>query len=98
MLNKYFGWFSRPLAMPPVWRIRVAWLAIIGSTIAWPLTQITVGRGEPPIIFGLSWFAITITAWDVLVSTQVSVNVEEAGSVEHADKVEHADRIEKNEA
>lgn len=89
-----FDWFSKPLQMSPVARIRTAWTAIIISAIGWPLTQFTVGREEPPIIFALSWFAITVTAWDVLVSTQVSVNVEEAEVVKEAGVVEHAEKVE----
>lgn len=50
-------------------RIYLAWLLLIVSLVGWPVSQLTVARGEPPFILGLSWLAIIITAIDVL-STQ----------------------------
>lgn len=42
---------------------------VIVSLVAWPVTQLTVARDEPP--FTLSWFAITLTALDIWATTDV---------------------------
>ena len=52
-------------------RVIFAWVLLIGSLIAWPVTQATVARDEPPFTLALSWFAITLTAFDVLSTSQV---------------------------
>lgn len=39
------------------------------SLIGWPVSALTFARGEPPVVLGLSWLAITLTALDI-VSTQ----------------------------
>jgi hypothetical protein len=55
----------------PKWRIRGATILLAVSTIAWPLTQLTIARDEPPFVLGLSWFAIVLTALNILVTTDV---------------------------
>ena len=50
-------------------RIRLAWVLLVGSLIAWPITALTVFRNEPQGVLGLSWAAIILTAIDIL-STQ----------------------------
>jgi hypothetical protein len=50
-------------------RIWLAWALLVGSVIGWPLSALTLARGEPPFVLGLSWLAITLTALDIL-STQ----------------------------
>jgi hypothetical protein len=71
-------WFRQPVPLSVEARCRLAWTMIIVSTVLWPLTQLTVGRGEPPIIFALSWFAIIITACDLLFTTHAGANAEAA--------------------
>jgi hypothetical protein len=44
---------------------------VVASLIAWPATQLTVAQNEPPFTLGLSWFAITLTALDVLLTADV---------------------------
>jgi hypothetical protein len=50
-------------------RIIAAWVLLVGSLIAWPISQVTWAKDEPPFILGLSWLAIVLTAADLL-STQ----------------------------
>ena len=39
--------------------------------IGWPASALTVAKGEPQFILGLSWIAITLTALDVAATTDV---------------------------
>lgn len=55
--------------MSPKVRVAAAWVLLVGSLVAWPVTALTVFRGEPQGILGLSFLAIVVTALDVL-STQ----------------------------
>lgn len=48
-----------------------AWVLLVGSLIGWPLSALTVAKGEPPFILGLSWLAITLTALDFLKTSRV---------------------------
>lgn len=57
--------------MNPRWRVRGAWVLLVGSVIGWPVSQFTVAAGEPPFILGLSWLAIIVTALDLLSTNQV---------------------------
>lgn len=47
----------------------MAWCLLTVSLIGWPLSALTFAQGEPPVVLGLSWLAITLTALDI-VSTQ----------------------------
>lgn len=61
-----------PLSRIPVrWRIRLAWVLLIGSVIGWPLSALTLAKEEPQFVLGLSWLAITLTALDLLFTTDV---------------------------
>ena len=57
--------------MSPAGRVRLAWVLLVASLIGWPLSALTLARGEPQFILGLSWLAITITALDVLLTADV---------------------------
>lgn len=48
----------------------------VTATVAWPVTQLTVARDEPPFTLGLSWFAIVLTAVDIWATTDVRANEE----------------------
>lgn len=54
-------------------RIRVvaAWVLLIGAVLGWPLSMLTVAKGEPPFVLSLSWLAILIEAVTLLTSSQV---------------------------
>jgi hypothetical protein len=64
--------------MSPVIRKRIAGIMAITATIAWPVTQMTVARDEPPFTLGLSWFAIVLTALDIWLTTDVRVEEDDA--------------------
>lgn len=49
----------------------LAWTLLAGSLIGWPLSALTFAKGEPVTVLGLSWLAITITALDVLFTSDV---------------------------
>lgn len=55
--------------MSPRTRVRAAGALLVLSLIGWPLSALTIAQDEPPVVLGLSWLAITLTALDIL-STQ----------------------------
>lgn len=57
--------------MRPKIRVRLAWVLLVGSLIGWPVTALTVAKDEPQFILGLSWLAISLTALDVLFTSDV---------------------------
>lgn len=52
-------------------RTIVAWVLLIGSTIGWPVSAVTVARDEPAFILGLSWLAIIVSSAELLTASQV---------------------------
>ncbi len=52
-------------------RTIAAWVLLIGSAIAWPVTALTVFQDEPQGVLGLSFLAIIIEAASLLTSSQV---------------------------
>lgn len=63
--------------MSPRTRVIFSWCLLVASLIGWPVTALTVARDEPQFILGLSWFAITLTAFDVLSTSDVRKQQEE---------------------
>ena len=59
--------------------VTLAWVLLIGSLIGWPISALTVAKGEPPFILGLSWLAISLTALDFLKSARVHRDVDSDG-------------------
>lgn len=55
--------------MSPRVRVWAAWALVAACVVGWPLSALTIARGEPQFILALSWIAILVTALDV-VSTQ----------------------------
>lgn len=53
-----------------------AFALLLGSLIGWPVSALTVARHEPQFILGLSWLAITLTALDLLATTDVRTTTE----------------------
>lgn len=49
----------------------MAWVLLLGSLIGWPLSALTLAKDEPPFVLGLSWMAITLTAADLLFTSDV---------------------------
>jgi hypothetical protein len=52
-------------------RLRFAVVLFGLSMVGWPVSALTVAKNEPQFILGLSWLAITLTAWDILTTAQV---------------------------
>jgi hypothetical protein len=71
-------WWSNPrIPISPVWRLRLAWLVVVVSVLGWPLSAMTFAADEPQFVLGLSWMAITITALDVLATSDVRAEQED---------------------
>jgi hypothetical protein len=65
-------WWSNPqIPLSPVMRLRLAWFILVVSIIGWPISAMTWARGEPQFVLGLSWLALTLTALDVLATSDV---------------------------
>jgi hypothetical protein len=45
---------------------------LVAVLVAWPLSQLTVARTEPPFILSLSWFAILYSAWNTVLTSIVA--------------------------
>jgi hypothetical protein len=65
--------------MNPKVRLYLAWALLVGSLILWPISIFTFAKSEPPVVLSLSWFAIALTAWDVVSTASVRVKQEEEG-------------------
>jgi hypothetical protein len=61
---------------PQVRRI-AAGIVFVASLIGWPVSAFTFAKNEPMTVLGLSWLAITLTAVDVWVTSDVRVQQEE---------------------
>lgn len=59
------------LVRDPRNRIVLAWTLFCTSLVGWPLSALTFARDEPQFVLGLSWLAITLTALDILATTDV---------------------------
>lgn len=66
MLGTCMRWWRRRPG-----RVKFAALLLLISLIGWPVSSVTFAKNEPPTVLGLSWLAISITALDVLFTSQV---------------------------
>ncbi len=55
----------------PKFRARLARILVMGSLVAWPVTQLTIFSDEPPGILALSWLALILTLADIAATTDV---------------------------
>jgi hypothetical protein len=55
----------------PHLRVRCAWVLVVASIVGWPASAIWWAKDEPQFVLGLSWLAITLTAVDVLFTSDV---------------------------
>lgn len=62
--------------MSPRWRRRAAAALLVATLIGWPVSLFTVAKGEPPWVLSLSWLALTLTAADILATTDVRTEQE----------------------
>lgn len=70
-------WWGNPrVPLSPLWRLRLAWIIVVASIIGWPVSALTWANGEPQFVLGLSWLALTITALDVLSTSDVRAEQE----------------------
>ncbi len=53
-------------------RTTAAWVLLVGSIIAWPVSHFTFAHDEAPVTLALSWMAIVIVALDLLTTSQVA--------------------------
>jgi len=54
----------------------IGWALLVIGFIGWPLSAFTLAKQEPPFILGLSWGAIILTAWGIIVACQINQDVE----------------------
>lgn len=52
-------------------RVKFAWVLLWVTLINIPLSLAWYAKDEPPVILVLSWLAIAISAWDVLMTSKV---------------------------
>lgn len=52
-------------------------VVLVLTLIGWPLSALTFARHEPQFILGLSWLAMTLTATDILCTTDVRAQGED---------------------
>lgn len=67
-------------------RRRLAIALLTGTLIGWPSTHVLIVLTQPPesswvfhLLLALSWLALTLTALDILATTDVRVQEEEEG-------------------
>lgn len=52
-------------------RTVAAWALLVGCLFGWPVSALTVAKGEPQFVLGLSWMALVIESANLLTSSQV---------------------------
>ena len=57
--------------MSPRIRLYGAWVLLVASLILWPVSMFTFAKDEPRAILSLSWFAITLTCYDIVATSDV---------------------------
>lgn len=68
-------WIDRGIPLSPVARLRLAWLTLVLSILGMLISLVFV-HNEPPTVLALSWGAITITAIDILCTSDVRATQE----------------------
>lgn len=58
----------------PATRVKAACVMLVISVVAWPVTSLTIFRGEPQGVLGLSWIAIILNMLQIVVTTDVRNN------------------------
>jgi len=52
-------------------RRRIAAWLLFATLVGWPVSMLTFAKDEPPAVLSLSWLALTLTAADILATTDV---------------------------
>lgn len=58
-------------------RVKVAWVGLCLSLVAWPVSQLTFAKNEPFLTLALSWLAICLVCVDILINTKQSAKEDE---------------------
>lgn len=58
-------------------RVKVAWMGLATSVVAWPVSQLTFAKDEPFLTLALSWLAICLVCVDILINTKQSTKGDE---------------------
>lgn len=58
-------------------RVKFAWFLLVASLVNIPLSIFWYANTEPPVILVLSWLAITITAYDIIMTSRVKDDTDE---------------------
>jgi hypothetical protein len=58
-------------------RTIAAWILLVGSTVAWPISHFTFAKDEAPVTLALSWFAIVLVAMDLVTSSSMAESVKD---------------------
>lgn len=67
------------MSIPPRVRLWAAWVVLLATIAGWPVSALWLARGEPQFVLGLSWMALTLTALDILATTDTRVAVDKEG-------------------
>lgn len=62
--------------MSPRWRRRAAGVLLVATLILWPISMFTFAKDEPRAVLSLSWLALTLTAADILATSDVRAEQE----------------------
>lgn len=73
----------------PQVRVNGAWILLGVATVAWPVTQLTIAKSEPPFVLGLSWFAIILTCLEIVMTADVRKEQDDDGSNEPCENCGH---------
>lgn len=60
----------------PKSRVKGAWVILACSLIGWPVSIFTFAKDEPVSVLSLSWLALSLTALDILATTDTRQNQE----------------------
>lgn len=71
-LRRFRKWFMKPET-----RVKFAWAQLWLSIVGYPVAALTFAKDEPKAILFLSFYAITITAWDVICTSDARMKLEE---------------------
>ena len=56
-----------------------AWILLVVSLLGWPVSMLTWAKDEPATVLGLSWLALTFTAYDILKTSRVHETADKDG-------------------
>lgn len=60
----------------------LSWAVLATCVIAWPITSLTVFRGEPQGVLGLSWVALILSAANTILTAVVNRKTDDQAPTE----------------